>query len=247
MSATLASTASRPLAARERLRFVELPFAQWRCEIAPLWHMEGSAHLITPLVNGFGQLQYAGPELPARVRFVPLAAELDGTRIAWTSIYNISDQALRLRGIYVEPQWRSNGIGRALVSHAIGLWPASWDRVFLYARLPNVERYRRWGFTIVSGHRPRAHRAGAADEAARIVQMMAWRDPVARCATCRRPPRHRGRDLEGTTLRDGEISPQFGRNWFIPLDSSASLPGRKGRPTHASFVRPHPRVLLFDS
>jgi GNAT superfamily N-acetyltransferase len=175
MSAQHLAAAPRPGAARERLRFVELPFDVWRREIAPLWHMEGSAQLITPLVNGFGQLQYAGPELPARVRYVPLAAELDGVRIAWTSIYNISDQALRLRGIYVEPHWRSNGVGRALVMHAIGLWPAQWDRVFLYARLANVDRYRRWGFAVAQGHRPRSHRRGAEDGDSRIVQMVAWR------------------------------------------------------------------------
>lgn len=162
-------------AARTRLRFVELPFATWRQEIAPLWHMEGAAHLITPLVNGYGQLQFAGTELPERVRYVPLAAELDGRRIAWTSIYNISDQALRLRGILVEPQWRSNGIGRALVAHAASLWPARFDRIFMYARIANLERYRRWGFDVVPGHRPRTHRLGASDPDARIVQMMAWR------------------------------------------------------------------------
>lgn len=166
---------AQPRAARERLHFVELDFDRWSREIAPLWHMEGAVHLITPLVNGYGQLQFAGPELPARVRHVPLAAELDGVRIAWTSIYNISDQGLRLRGIYVEPQWRSNGVGRALVTYAVGLWPAHFDRVFLYARLANVERYRRWGFEIVPGHRPRSHRLGGSEPDARIVQMMAWR------------------------------------------------------------------------
>ena len=84
------------VAARARLRFVMLRYAQWRQEIAPLWHMEGSTRFISPLVNGYGQLQYAGAELVTRVRLMPLAAELDGERIAWTSVYNISDQALRL-------------------------------------------------------------------------------------------------------------------------------------------------------
>jgi len=181
-------TASPRAPARARLRFIELPFEIWRREIAPLWHMEGSAHLITPMVNGFGQMQYAGPELPARVRYVALAAELDGARIAWTSIYNISDQALRLRGIYVEPQWRSNGIGRALVMHAIARWPERWDRVFLYARSSNVERYRRWGFEIARGHRPRSHRVGAEDGESRIVQMIAWR---ADCGLVGEPPHAR--------------------------------------------------------
>ena len=171
---------ARPGAARERLRFHEIDFALWRREIAPLWHMEGAVHLVAPLVNGYGQLQYCGREIHARVRHVPLAAELDGTRIAWTSIYNISDQGLRLRGIYVLAQWRSNGIGRALVDDAIGRWPAQWDRVFLYARGANVARYRRWGFEVVPGHAPRLSRYGLASPPGLIVQMMRLRTPGAR-------------------------------------------------------------------
>ena len=163
---------ARPGAARERLRFHEIDFELWRREITPLWHMEGAVHLVAPLVNGYGQLQYCGREIHARVRHVPLAAELDGTRIAWTSIYNISDEALRLRGIYVLPEWRSNGVGRSLVAHAISLWPRCFGRVFLYARLGNVGRYRRWGFEIVPGHLPRSHRTGIEGGQERIVQMM---------------------------------------------------------------------------
>ena len=163
---------ARPGAARERLRFHEIDFELWRREIAPLWHMEGAVHLVAPLVNGYGQLQYCGREIHARVRHVPLAAELDGTRIAWTSIYNISDEALRLRGIYVLPEWRSNGVGRSLVAHAISLWPRRFGRVFLYARLGNVGRYRRWGFEVVPGHVPRSHRTGIEGGQERIVQMM---------------------------------------------------------------------------
>lgn len=174
------------VAARARLRFVMLRYAQWRQEIAPLWHMEGSTRFISPLVNGYGQLQYAGAELVTRVRLMPLAAELDGERIAWTSVYNISDQALRLRGIYVLPAWRSNGIGRALVEHALGHWPANFDRVFLYARLGNVEIYRRWGFDVVPGHFPRTHRIGGRTAADRIVQMSRVRTPdIARPGTAR--------------------------------------------------------------
>jgi len=170
-------TAPTPTAgtARDRLRFTILPFTLWREEISPLWHMEGSARFVGPLIGGYGQLQYCGEEIAERVRCVPLAAELDGTRVAWTSIFTLSDQALRVRGIYVLPAWRSNGIGRALVDHAVSLWPSSWDRVFLYARMANVERYRRWGFEIVPGNRPRSHRIGAGKEDGRIIQMVRWR------------------------------------------------------------------------
>lgn len=163
-----------PGPARARLQFTVMPFATWRREIAPLWHMEGTTRFLGPVIGGYGQMQYCGEELATRVRVVPLAAELDGRRVAWTSIYTLSDEALRLRGIYVLPEWRSNGIGRALVEHAIALWPAQWDRVFLYARMANVERYRRWGFEVVADNLPRTHR-GAVDVDGRILQMVRWR------------------------------------------------------------------------
>jgi GNAT superfamily N-acetyltransferase len=169
-----------PHRASGRLRFQELDLETWSREISPLWNMEGAAAAIPPTVNGHGQLQYCGAELARRVRFLPVAAELDGVRVAWTSIYNISDQGLRLRGIYVLAQWRSNGIGRALVDDAIGRWPAQWDRVFLYARGANVARYRRWGFEVVPGHAPRLSRYGLASPPGLIVQMMRLRTPGAR-------------------------------------------------------------------
>jgi len=84
-----------------------------------------------------------------------------------------------LRGIYVLPEWRSNGVGRAIVAHAISLWPAGFGRVFLYARLGNVGRYRRWGFEIVPGHVPRSHRTGIEGGQERIVQMMLRRAVAA--------------------------------------------------------------------
>jgi GNAT superfamily N-acetyltransferase len=147
------------------------PFAEWRRDIAPLWRMEGSYRWIPRIVNGYGQLQYAGHELFTRLRLVPLTAELDGERVAWTSVYNISDEALRVRGIYVLPHARARGIGRALVDAALALWPAPWSRCFIYARLHNVEIYRRWGFEIAPAHLPRTHRVGRRAATDEIVLM----------------------------------------------------------------------------
>ena len=80
---------------------------------------------------------------------------------------------------YVRPQWRSGGIGRRLVAHAVDQWPAAWNRVFLYARSENVERYRRWGFAVVPGHGPRFHRPGLGAPPGLIVQMIRWRDQTS--------------------------------------------------------------------
>jgi ribosomal protein S18 acetylase RimI-like enzyme len=159
---------------RQRIRVVSMRFADWRREIAPLWHMEGSYRAISYVVNGYGQLQYTGHELFSRLRLYPLAAELDGKRVGWTSTYNISDHAVRLRGVYVLPEYRACGIARTMIEHALGIWPSPWDRCFIYARLNNLELYRRLGFAIVPGHRARSHRWGAESPDGEIIQMVRW-------------------------------------------------------------------------
>ena len=134
-----------------KLVFSIIPFPEWRREIAPLWLMDGRHRTIPPIINGHGQMQYVGRELFKGIVLFPIAAEYEGERIAWTSVYNISSTALRVRGIYVLPEYRSNGIGRAMVEYALGLWPAPWRMCYMYARESNVERYKRWGFEGVPG------------------------------------------------------------------------------------------------
>ena len=70
--------------------------------------------------------------------------------------YTVSDEAIRLRGIYVLPECRAMGIGRRLAAFAESLWPPPWRRSFIYAREANVPLYRRWGFAIALGHAPRS-------------------------------------------------------------------------------------------
>jgi GNAT superfamily N-acetyltransferase len=132
-----------------KLKFSIMPFQEWRREISPLWLMEGNHKAIPQILNGHGQMQFVGQEFFSRILLFPIATEYEGERVAWTSIYNISDSALRVRGIYVQPEFRSNGIGRAMVNYAIGLWPSAWRTCYMYSRASNVERYKRWGFDVV--------------------------------------------------------------------------------------------------
>lgn len=155
----------------DRLALKIIPFAEWRREISPLWMMDGSYRMIPPIINGYGQMQYTGRDIFTRVLLYPIAAEFGGERVGWTSIYNISDEALRVRGIYVLPEFRSNGIGRAMVDHAMSLWPSSFRRCFMYARSSNVERYKRWGFDIAAQHATRSWEEGEALGDDKIVLM----------------------------------------------------------------------------
>jgi GNAT superfamily N-acetyltransferase len=155
----------------DRLEMKIVPFAEWRREISPLWMMDGSYRMIPPIINGYGQMQYTGRDIFERVLLYPIAAEFGGERVGWTSIYNISDEALRVRGIYVLPEFRSNGIGWNMVNHAISLWPPSLKRCFMYARSSNVERYKRWGFAIAVDHTTRPWDEGEEQNEQKIVLM----------------------------------------------------------------------------
>jgi GNAT superfamily N-acetyltransferase len=164
----------------EKLHFEILPFSIWRQEIAPLWLMEGSYKWIPPMLNGHGQMQYFGKELSQRVILFPLAASFEGERVAWTSVYNISDEAIRIRGIYVLPEVRSNGIGRALVEHAMSLWPEPWTRCCMYARASNIERYKRWGFVPTPGFTMRTFEQGETFNEEGILPMQKLLRPEAK-------------------------------------------------------------------
>lgn len=159
------------MSAPSKLQIKVIPFSEWRREISPLWLMEGSYHLIPPVIDGYGQMQYVGREVFRHVLLFPICAEYMGERVGWTSVYNISDQAVRVRGIYVLPEFRSNGIGRAMVQFAMALWPAPWKKCFMYARASNIERYKRWGFTVSSDHQLRSFEFGEAVNEAGVLLM----------------------------------------------------------------------------
>jgi GNAT superfamily N-acetyltransferase len=148
-----------------------IPFVEWRREIATLWLMDGVYNYISATIDGAGQMQYTGRERARSVLCFPIACELDGQRVAWTSVLNISHSAIRIRGIYVLPEYRSNGIGFHMVRYAMSLWPKPWSACYMYARKPNLARYLRWGFTVPPGHEMRTWREGAriAEGAGEIV------------------------------------------------------------------------------
>jgi GNAT superfamily N-acetyltransferase len=138
------------------LTYSVMDFETWRKEIAPLWLAQGSYASTQKIIHGFGQLQYCGKDLFERILLFPVCATLRGQRVAWTSVYNISETALRVRGIYVLPQFRSQGIGRKMVDYATANWPEKFSSTFIYARGSTVNKYLRWGFRCVENHSARS-------------------------------------------------------------------------------------------
>lgn len=156
----------------DSIRIVYMEFHQWRTEISPLWVKENNIESITTFLNGFGQIQYAGRELFSKILIYPLAIEINGARVGWTSCYNISDTAIRIRGIYILDAYRNKGLGRRLVEHAMSIWPKPWNSCFMYSRESNIEKYKRWGFYAAPNHQLRSYPWGYAVGENRLILVM---------------------------------------------------------------------------
>jgi hypothetical protein len=148
-----------------------VPFAEWRREISPLWQMEDEIDEISTIIDGYGQVQYGGRERLTQILCYPIVAERDGERIGWTSVFNMSEEAVRIRGIYVLEKHRSGGIGYKMVKYASSLWPLPWKWVYMYAREANVDRYLRWGFHIPPPFKLRTWESQSLDNPPKVVLM----------------------------------------------------------------------------
>ncbi len=110
-----------------------LPIGEWQRKIARHWNVENPSH-ISSFNNPFGMIRYYGREIFSRMLFFPVALEIDGRLVAYSSIYNISSTHLRIRGIFVEEGFRGQGLGHIIVSKMLELWPEPWRMVIGYFR-----------------------------------------------------------------------------------------------------------------
>lgn len=136
-----------------------IPFEKWREKIWPLWPQARFPEEISPIDNTYGIMTYVGREIFEKVLLFPIEMKLDGKAIGWTSIYNISDEDVRIRGLYVLPEFRGRGLGYRLCDHAISLWPEPWRRCFGFWRttaFPSLEK--NWGLRRCPGYEPRTIR-----------------------------------------------------------------------------------------
>jgi GNAT superfamily N-acetyltransferase len=121
----------------------QIPFSEFQQGIAPLWRNESDPTSIPIYNNPYGIFRYDDLEQRDRVIFngVKFTETPDGPPLAYSSIYNISPNILRIRGIYVLPEFRNRGIGHRLVSDFWSLFPNSFNRIVGFWRDDSYERF----------------------------------------------------------------------------------------------------------
>lgn len=136
-----------------RVTYSKITFENWRESVRPLWMWIEDYHWIPIINNPYGMVQYAGKEVFDRTILFPIAASIDGEQVGWSLVYNISDTAIRVRGVYVSPKARGFGVGTGLYDYALSLWPAPWHRYVGYYDRKSLDLFSRtWGLKPVPGH-----------------------------------------------------------------------------------------------
>jgi hypothetical protein len=118
-----------------------IPFNEWRRHIQPLWPWNTDWHWIPVIHNPHGMIQYAGEEAFERIIMFPVMCSVGGVPAAFTSVYNISDTHLRIRGIYVKPEFRGQHLVTPMLEWACNLFPDPWHTAIIYAREHNIDYF----------------------------------------------------------------------------------------------------------
>lgn len=133
-----------------RLRVIS--WADFQKGIAELWKSDDPDTI--PIINNpFRIIQYGVEEMRDRICFFPCAiVDQDENIACYTSIYNISDTTLRVRGIWVHPSYRGRGVGHKAWQMATTLFPPSFNRVVGFWREDSAPRFiEHSGMKIVPG------------------------------------------------------------------------------------------------
>lgn len=127
-------------------------FAEFQKGIAPLWYADSDPASIPIYNNPYQIIAYPEAEQRHRVIFLPVRYSEDGVVKGYSSVYNISDSILRVRGIYVLPEHRGKGVGHRMMREMVDLWPKTFYRVVGFWRENSYARFMRHsGMKIVPG------------------------------------------------------------------------------------------------
>lgn len=117
-----------------------IPFAKWQEGIAPLWDSTTPSDI--PIYNDpFGIIRYPLADRPSSIIFMPVQFRKDGVIMGYSSVYNISDSILRIRGVYILPEFRGHGVAHQMVDEMIAMWPKAFYRTIGFWREDSYSKF----------------------------------------------------------------------------------------------------------
>jgi GNAT superfamily N-acetyltransferase len=100
--------------------------------------------------NTFCSLQFIGDEKEATMNMKAYCVYLDGQSVGWAACYKLSDKVMRIRGVFIHPEFRGKGFMRLLINSIIEINRKTCNKFIVYSRKSAVGAYRKIGFEIES-------------------------------------------------------------------------------------------------
>lgn len=119
-----------------------IPWPEFQCEIAPIWNVDDPETI--PIINNpYRVIQYPLSEWPKSIIHFPFRYSENGEPVGYTSLYNVNDDTVRTRGIYVLPQCRKRGVASRMLEAGMDLFPIGFRRLVGFFRENNVAKFKK--------------------------------------------------------------------------------------------------------
>ncbi len=117
-----------------------IPWKDFQAAIAPMWGIEDAASI--PIINNpYRVISYPVEEWPTKVLHYPLRFVEDGQTKGYTCVYNVSDTVVRIRGIYILPEFRGSGAGMRMTQAALGMFPIGFNRLIGFFKETTAQKF----------------------------------------------------------------------------------------------------------
>jgi GNAT superfamily N-acetyltransferase len=136
------------------LKIESCPLREWAEQARQISNYLGSLEKFIK-ANNFSMMQFIDEEAETRKNHRAFHLLQDGSPVAWISIYNISPTVLRLRGLYVHPRYRRQGLMSRLLSHVLQNETAGNRKVVSFSLPHSIEFHKKHGFRIEERFIPR--------------------------------------------------------------------------------------------
>ena len=121
----------------EKLEVIK--WSEFQKGIAPLWKTKPST--IPIFNNPYNIIQYPQHMWHTNIVLFPVCYKVDNKPVAYSCVYNISDDLIRTRGIFVLEEHRGKGYGHKIQKAQWDLFPKTVYRAFGFWREDSAPRF----------------------------------------------------------------------------------------------------------
>lgn len=117
-----------------------IPWREFQKAIAPMWDVAKPSSI--PIINNpYRVIRLPQESWPETILHYPIRFSEEGVVKGYTCVYNVSQTAVRIRGIYILPEHRGQGAGMRMTKAAMSLFPKGFHRMVGFFKETTAEKF----------------------------------------------------------------------------------------------------------